>query len=142
MSIIQDSLKPEIETFLAGLDRVVTVDFYPHPESPASAPTKDLIEELHQLAPFISPVYHSPEESSREIKSPDVVEGPITTLSVDGQFTGIRYLGFPGGHEFGALLADLRDLSHGEPVQLSPETVHWLQGLTRPLHLEVFTTPT
>lgn len=142
MSIIQDNLKPEIEAFLAGLERPVTVDFYPHPESPATAPTQDLLGELHQLAAFVSPVYHSPEESSTEIESPDVVEGPITRLSVDGQFTGIRYLGFPGGHEFGALLADLRDLSREEPVQLSPETVHWLEGLTSPLHLEVFTTPT
>ncbi|NMP21185.1 hypothetical protein [Sulfobacillus harzensis] len=142
MSIIQDSLKPEVQQFLAGSEKEVTVDFYPYPESPASQPMQELFEELAALAPFIKPVVHQDRAKPQGVEQPEDVEGPVATLSVDGAFTGIRFLGFPGGREFSTLLADLRDLSQGQPTELSPETQNWLRDLTSPLHLEVFTTPT
>ncbi|MCL5116562.1 MAG: hypothetical protein M1272_05365 [Firmicutes bacterium] len=142
MTIIADNIRPDVQKFLADMKEPVTVDFYPHPDSPSSDPMKQLLGELHDLSPLITVVEHTESAEPIAPESHGDVEGPVTTFSVGGQFTGIRYLGFPGGHEFSTFLGDMVDVSKDEPVSLSQETQDWLKSLTSPLHLEVFVTPT
>lgn len=54
---------------------------------------------------------------------------------------GIRYYGVPAGYEFAALVGDIFDVSAGESG-LTTQTKTALQQLNKPLHLQVFTTPT
>jgi glutaredoxin-like protein len=54
---------------------------------------------------------------------------------------GIRYYGIPAGYEFSTLINDIMMVSRGESG-LSAETKAYLAGLTQPLHLQVFVTPT
>jgi glutaredoxin-like protein len=54
---------------------------------------------------------------------------------------GIRFFGIPMGYEFTNLIDGMVVASSGEP-RLSPETLERLQGLTEPLHIQVFATPT
>jgi glutaredoxin-like protein len=54
---------------------------------------------------------------------------------------GIQYSGIPSGHEFGVLINDIllvssRDSGLSEPVR------EFLKHLEKPLHLQVFVTPT
>lgn len=142
MPIIQDNIRPDVLAFLQDMRDPVTVDFYPHPQNPATEPMLDLLRELHGMAPAIHVIEH---ENSQTLAGPDneeAIEGPVTTLSVGDQFSGIRYLGFPGGQEFTTFLEDLVDLSSGHALTLSTATQEWLKGLDKPLHLEVFVTPT
>ena len=142
MAIIADNILDDVKTYLADMKSPVTVDFYPHAESPATQPMRDLLQELHALSPQIEVVEHQEAAQPVPPENAGDIEGPVTTLSVGGQFTGIRYLGFPGGHEFSTFLADLVDLSTDQPLELTPATQEWLANLQEPLHLEVFVTPT
>lgn len=142
MAIIQDNIKDDVKTFLQDLQDPVTVDFYPHSQSPATAPMRELLQELHDLAPIIEVVEHDQSPTLVPPATAADMEGPVTSFSVAGAFTGIRYLGFPGGQEFTTFLQDLVDLSTHESVTLSDETQDWLRSLTEPVHLEVFVTPT
>jgi len=54
---------------------------------------------------------------------------------------GIRFFGIPMGYEFSNLIDAMLVASSGVP-QLSPATLERLQGLTEPVHLQVFATPT
>jgi len=54
---------------------------------------------------------------------------------------GIRYLGVPSGHEFTTLIQDLI-LVAGRDSGLSPQVRNYVRSLSKPLHLEVFVTPT
>jgi alkyl hydroperoxide reductase subunit AhpF len=54
---------------------------------------------------------------------------------------GIRFFGVPMGYEFSNLIDSMLAASSGAP-QLSPATLERLQGLTEPVHLQVFATPT
>jgi glutaredoxin-like protein len=54
---------------------------------------------------------------------------------------GIRFFGTPAGYEFGTLIEDIRMVGAGE-TDLSPGTVDALAHLDRPVHLQVFVTPT
>lgn len=54
---------------------------------------------------------------------------------------GIRFFGIPAGHEFSSLVHDLLLVSKGDS-QLNPKTRAFLAGLDKPVHLQVFVTPT
>ena len=54
---------------------------------------------------------------------------------------GIRFFGIPAGYEFTNLIDGMQVAASGEP-KLSPETLERLRGLTTPIHIQVFTTPT
>jgi glutaredoxin-like protein len=55
--------------------------------------------------------------------------------------TGIRFFGIPAGYEFSALVEAAISASSGGAA-LAPETERWLASLDRPLHVQVFVTPT
>ncbi|AEJ41485.1 Protein disulfide oxidoreductase [Sulfobacillus acidophilus TPY] len=142
MNIISDNIRQEVSQFLADMKQPVTMEFYAHPSNPATDPMRQLLNELHDINPKVEVVEHSMLLPPVPPETPEDLEGPITIFSVNGQSTGIRYLGFPGGQEFGTFLEDIVDLSVERPVSLSEATQDWLRGLTTPLHLEVFVTPT
>jgi alkyl hydroperoxide reductase subunit AhpF len=54
---------------------------------------------------------------------------------------GIRLAGIPAGHEFSTLIHDLVMVSKQETT-LSQATKNYLQSLEKPIHLQVFVTPT
>jgi glutaredoxin-like protein len=54
---------------------------------------------------------------------------------------GIRYYGIPSGYEFSSLIEDVMMVSQGESG-LSEATKSQVAGLTEPVHMQVFVTPT
>jgi alkyl hydroperoxide reductase subunit AhpF len=54
---------------------------------------------------------------------------------------GIRFTGIPAGHEFTSLIRDILMVS-GRDSGLSSESRDYLATLERPVHLQVFVTPT
>lgn len=66
----------------------------------------------------------------------------VPTLVLRGAAHGIlRYLGIPAGLEFGTLLEDLAAVSRGT-TSLTTESRTKLATLTKPVHVQVFVTPT
>ena len=54
---------------------------------------------------------------------------------------GIQYSGIPSGHEFSTLINDILLVS-GRDSGLSEQARDFLQKLEKPLHMQVFVTPT
>ncbi len=54
---------------------------------------------------------------------------------------GIRFAGIPSGHEFSSLIQDIILVS-GRDSRLSAQSRETLKGLSKPVHLQVFVTPT
>ena len=54
---------------------------------------------------------------------------------------GIQFSGIPSGHEFGTLINDIILVS-GRDSGLSAEVREFLKTLEKPLHMQVFVTPT
>ncbi len=54
---------------------------------------------------------------------------------------GIRFYGIPSGYEFASLIESIRMVSRGES-SLSAETRKQLARLTKPVHIQVYITPT
>jgi len=73
-------------------------------------------------------------------KIPAIV--PVRVLP-DGQEVdyGVRFFGIPSGYEFMSLLEAMKLVSSGD-VHLSPSTLEHIRTLDRPVHIQVFVTPT
>ncbi len=65
---------------------------------------------------------------------------PATVVRNEKNY-GIRFYGIPAGYEFANLLDAIISVSADESG-LSEETKEKLKGITQPVHLEVFVTPT
>ena len=65
---------------------------------------------------------------------------PATVIR-NGKDYGIRFFGLPAGYEFSALLDGILQVAKGDSG-LQAESREKLAKLTKPLHLEVFSTPT
>ncbi len=142
MSLMTDDVKAEVQQFLDGLDKPVTVHVHAVAGNPASDAVEELWRDLSAINPKVVVAVKAERPEPLAPETADDLESVVTTFSVDGDDTGIRYLGFPGGHEFGPMLQTLRDLSTDTPPELSAAARDYLSQLTRPLHLEVFVTPT
>lgn len=65
----------------------------------------------------------------------------VVVLDEEEKDYGIRFLGIPTGYEFATLVADINMVSTGDPG-LRSQTLDTLAGLSSPLHIQVFVTPT
>lgn len=73
----------------------------------------------------------------------DKAPGLVLVALNDGELIdyGVRFAGIPSGHEFSTLIHDLVLVS-GRDSGLAPETRQALKKLDKPVHLQVFVTPT
>lgn len=142
MALMPDDVKQQVTEHLANLEEPVTMEFFPEPGHPASDAMHQLLDELAALSPKLTVERHPGPASPVAPETADEVESSVTQLKVGGRPTGVRYLGFPGGHEFATFIDELIQVSQQKAPELSSDTVTFLQSLTKPLHLEVFVTPT
>jgi len=100
------------------------------------------VAELSDKLTFVSKDIAEDEELARLY---GVNEAPVFVLLGDDNGKEldyqIRFYGMPGGHEFTSLINDLMLVSRRDSG-LQPETRKFLKGLTSPVHLQVFVTPT
>lgn len=109
------------------------------------AETRQLLEELSPLSDLLSLKVYDLQADADLAEKFGVSEAPAILVMAreGGQLTdlGVRYLGIPSGHEFSTLIQDVLLVS-GRDSGLAPETRAFLKGLTSPLLLQVFVTPT
>lgn len=110
------------------------------------AETRQLLSEVAELSPLIEMSVHD-SAAEADLAAHYQVSGksPAIVLAAKdgGQLTdlGIRFLGLPSGHEFGTLIQDILMIS-GRDSGLAAATREYLKTLEKPLHLQVFVTPT
>ncbi len=145
--LLPDEIVTQVRQIFEKLVNPVQVDlFISEDRSDTCEPTRQLLEEVIPLSDKLSLVVHDL-KAEPEMAQLYKVEGKAPAIVVnarDGQTVtdyGIRYLGVPSGHEFSTLINDLLMVSNRDSG-LSPEMRTYLKGLTQPLHMEVFTTPT
>ncbi len=106
--------------------------------------TRELVEEVAALSDKITVEVKDFTGDAELAKQYGVDKIPAVVLLSGGETPkdhGIRLYGVPAGYEFSTFIEDLRMLGSGDPG-LSPETMKSLAALTRPVHLQVFVTPT
>jgi glutaredoxin-like protein len=136
--------------FHKELEGPVTLDLFIEPKSAIVVPgqpecelceeTRALLEDVASLSDQITLTVHDVRTESDLARDTGVSRVP--TLVLRGAARGVvRYPGIPAGLEFGTLLEDLAAVSHGTTT-LQQESRTKLASLTKPVHVQVFVTPT
>ena len=144
---LNDDLIVQVRQLFAKLTNPVQVFlFTSRDKQEICEPTQQLLEEVVELSELLSLTIHDLGVESDlaklyrvENKAPAIVIAAKEPHQVIDY--GIRILGIPAGHEFATLVNDLLLVS-GRDSGLSAQTRKFIQSLTSPLHLEVFSTPT
>ena len=110
------------------------------------AETRQLLEEVVAISDQLTLSVHDLAEEpdlAKHYKVEEKAPAIVIAAREGEQVTdyGIRYLGIPSGHEFTTLIQDLILVS-GRDSGLSPQLRDYVKKLTKPLHLQVFVTPT
>jgi alkyl hydroperoxide reductase subunit AhpF len=135
------------ERFSEMVHPVKLVVFSQALQFPESEEVKRLVEELGTLDPRLIVETKNFVLDEAHAKSLGVERIPaiaILRAGIDGasdQDYGVRFFGLPMQYDFGVLIDAIVDVSRGESG-LDPSTIKALDALPRPVHVQVFSTPT
>jgi glutaredoxin-like protein len=107
--------------------------------------TRQIVTEVTALSDKLEMQVYDLQDDAETAKQYKVDKAPgIVIVGKDGDKLldyGIRFAGIPSGHEFTSLIQDLLLVS-GRDSGLNEDTRQFLKGVSKPVRLQVFVTPT
>ncbi len=144
--LLNEDVVKQIEEAFAPMKEAVHIMFFGQKEGCSHcADTQQLLEEVAEISEKLSIEVYDLDDDADLAEKFNVDKAPGTVLAAkDGETVsdyGIRYAGIPSGHEFTSLIQDIL-LVAGRDSGLAQDTRDFLKGLTEPVLLQVFVTPT
>ena len=133
-----------IEEFKGLRDPVKLLMFTQELECTYCRETRMIAEELAELSDAISLEVYNFVTDKEVAEQYGIDKIPAIAVLRGGDEPvdyGIRFYGIPSGYEFSTVIEDIMMVSRGESG-LSEASKAQVAGLTQPLHLQVFVTPT
>jgi glutaredoxin-like protein len=142
MSILGENIKAKVSRIFAeNLEGEVKIRYFTQDfECEFCKETRTLLEELASLSQKISLEVYDFVSDAEKAKELGVDKIPATLLSGKKEYK-VRYFGIPSGYEFSSLIEDIVDVSKGRS-RLPPHLVNKVRNITKPIHIQVFVTPT
>ncbi|MFW9975250.1 MAG: thioredoxin family protein [Candidatus Thorarchaeota archaeon] len=100
---------------------------------------KDIVEQLADLTDKIKIIEHKGALDSDIAKEMGVKFHPALVLHGKDKYN-IKFYGIPAGHEFGALVGSIIDVSTGT-APLPPDIIEDIISIDKPINIKVFVTP-
>jgi alkyl hydroperoxide reductase subunit AhpF len=108
---------------------------------PESEQVKRLVEEVAAVDARLSAESYNFVLDKEKVEALGIQRSPAIAVMGAEKDYGIRMYGLPSGYEFGTLVEAILDVSSGDSG-LSEPTRTALKGIAKPVHLQVFSTPT
>ncbi len=143
MALLDSQVSSQVKDLFQGLQDPVVLEWYRGPDADTAKTFGELVNEVADLSDLIM-VQERSEAPLLEPGHPgtETVTGPIgELLDKEGKRTGVRFVGIPSGHEFGSFLEAIKAVST-HTSGLSAATEASLSTVQKPVHIQVFTTPT
>jgi len=142
MALIGEDVAAQLRDEFASLkDPVELAVFSQALADPGSEQVRRLIEELAALEPRLTARSYNFVLDKERVEELGIARTPAVAVLGSGKDYGIRFYGMPSGYEFGSLIDATLLVSMGESG-LGQETRAALDSLSRPVHIQVFSTPT
>jgi glutaredoxin-like protein len=100
---------------------------------------KDMVEQLAELSDMITIVEHKGPLDTGKAKEWGVEHHPAIVLHGEDEYN-VKFYGIPAGHEFGALVGSIIDVSTGT-APLPPDVIEDIVSIDKPINIKVFVTP-
>jgi glutaredoxin-like protein len=141
MALLNEQIREKVASMLADLKDSVTLKvFTQEMECQYCRETRELAEEVAGLSDKVSVELYDFEADKLAVDELDIDKIPAIAV-VGVKDYGVRLYGIPSGYEFGTLIEDIRMVSEGDSG-LSEATREMVARLTKPVRIQVFTTPT
>ncbi|MCE7741515.1 MAG: glutaredoxin [Candidatus Heimdallarchaeota archaeon] len=140
---VDDNIKRQVKEIFKHMENEVSVKLFVDKDKCLTcAQTKEILELLVELAPenkLVLTIFNK-EDNPPEIDKYGVKRFPTILLHGDEEYK-VVFTGIPSGYEFGSLVEDILDIS-ARKVTLKPENLEKIKKIDKPMHIQVFVTPT
>lgn len=141
MPYITEADKEQIrESFLSLENNVHLLHFTQELDCQYCFETKKILGELCELSDKIEFDIFNFQIEKEIVQKFNIDKVPATVVMGEVDY-GIRYYGIPSGYEFSSVIEDIIDVSKRKSG-LKSETRKMLKQIKKPMHLQVFVTPT
>lgn len=145
-TFLNERIIEQIKEVFRGLKQPVQILFFNAREDCETCQdTRQLLEEVVSLDEKLGLESHDFDAEKELAGKFHVTKAPTIVIAAREGNTiknlGIQFAGIPAGHEFSTLINDILMVS-GRDSGLSHSTREFLKNLDKPLHLQVFVTPT
>lgn len=151
MAFLSEENQNDIKEVFEQLGSDVRLEFYTQHDSPLIVPgmedcltckdTRQLLQEVVALSDKLHLEIHEVSRNGELAAEHNIHRLPAIVMTAEGVNGKVRYFGLPSGYEFSVLIGSILDVSNAQP-DLSEETIEFLDGLEKDLHIQVFVTPT
>ena len=142
MALIRDDVAAQLRTEFGQLKNPVRlVVFSQAMADPESEQVRRLVEELAALDDKLNAEPANFVLDRERVEQLRIARTPAIAVLGSERDYGIRFYGLPSGYEFGTLVDAILDVSSGDSG-LGEPTRTALAQLARPVHVQVFSTPT
>jgi alkyl hydroperoxide reductase subunit AhpF len=142
MALLTEDAAGQIrEAFTELKEPVRLAVFFQALADPPSEHVRRLVDELAALDSRLSVLPYNFVLEEEKVRTFGIARTPAIAILGKDKDYGIRFYGLPSGYEFSTLIETVLDVSRGEGA-VSAETRAALEDLARPVHLQVFSTPT
>ncbi len=141
MPLLNDEIRQEVSKILADLPGPVRlVMFTQEFECEYCAETRQLVEEIAELSDRITAEIYDFQADRAKAEELGIDKIPAIAI-IGAQDYGVRFYGIPSGYEFASFLHAIQSVAAGKP-ELSDATLRTVAGIQKPVHIQVFVTPT
>lgn len=144
--VLDDQITTQIKQAFDGIEQPVQVLLFGSRENcDYCNETQQLLEEVTALSDKVELSVYDVNDDQEIASSFNVTNAPGIIIAAkenaDVKNMGIQFSGIPSGHEFSTLINDILMVSRRDSG-LDTKTREFLKSLNKPLHLQVFVTPT
>lgn len=133
------TLKQHLSSITMPVELVLFTQTFGASESGTIA--KQVLGEIAALNDKVSVVEKNFVLDTEDKANYGIDKAPGIVILANGVDTRMRFYGAPTGYEFVGLVEAIIIAGTGN-IDLEPETLQWVQAVTTPTHIQVFSTPT
>jgi glutaredoxin-like protein len=149
MPLLNENIQTQVRQMLEKMESPVKLVMFTQGEGGAlecdlCADTRQLITEIAALSPKLTVEVNDFVADAALAEGYKIDKIPAIAVLPDGPEAkdyGVRLFGIPAGYEFGSLIEDILLVSRRK-ADLSPQTMQQLARLDKPVHIQVYVTPT
>ncbi len=138
--IFNQEIATQIREILTNMKDNITIKLFISGQCDTCLETKQLLLETGELSDKITVEVLEVKDNLEEAKKYDITLTPtFVFLDSKGEYKGVRFSGFPGGHEINSFLSAIIEVSGNLP-EISPELLARISKVNKPVDIKVFVT--
>jgi glutaredoxin-like protein len=141
MALLNDEIINNVKEMLANIPNPVKLAVFTDDQNCEYCPQiVQLLDEVAATSEMLSVDKYEIHKDSTKANELNVEMAPAIAILGERDY-GLRFYGIPSGYEFSTLLHGIQRASSGTS-ELDDQTKYYLAGISQPVELQVFVTPT